>query len=71
MQTTLGVDHYLVARVQALTTGATAHDVYQLLGCYYELVESGADSGETATQLQHLERRLRAFCMTGRVPREV
>jgi len=68
MQTTLEIDHSLVARVQLLTTGATAHDVYQLLGCYYDLADADASDIGAADRLHRIEQRLRAFCVTGRVP---
>jgi hypothetical protein len=70
MQTRLAVDHSLVARVQQHTTGATAHDVYQLLGCYYELADANANDEVAAERMRQIEQRLRSFCVTGRVPRE-
>lgn len=70
MQTTLEVDHHLVARVQLHTTGATAHDVYKLLGSYYDVAEAGANDPAALASLQAIERRMRAFCVTGRVPPE-
>lgn len=70
MRTSLELDHSLIARVQNHTTGATAHDVYQLLGCYYEIAASGLNDMHSEARLQRIEQRLRAFCVTGRVPQE-
>jgi hypothetical protein len=56
------LDHYLVARAQASATGARAHDVYALLGNYYEICRLAQADSDFAPRQAALEQRLRAIC---------
>lgn len=62
------VDHYLIARAEARSTGATAHDLHSLLSAYVglvELVEADPSDQACITRLESVETRLRTFCQTG------
>lgn len=62
------IDHYLVARAEARSTGAIAHDLHSLLSAYIglvELVEADPSDQACVTRLASVETRLRTFCQTG------
>lgn len=58
------VDHYLIARAQACVTGADAHDIYAMLGNYFELCQMAEGDEAVKVRIRGLERRLRSFCQT-------
>ena len=62
------VDHYLIARAQARTTGEMNHTVAPLVSAYLGY-DGLPDTKAGMVRLRELERRLLVFCQTGRVER--
>ena len=63
-------DHQLVARAQSRATGANVHDLQSLLTAYYGFTDLARTDPQLGDRVQMIEQRLRAFCHTGRVPRD-
>jgi hypothetical protein len=61
------LDHFLVARAEACITGANAHELHALLGNYHGLCLLAADDEAMLVRVEHIERKLRAFCQTSQL----
>jgi hypothetical protein len=62
------IDHFLVTKVQSRATGENAHNLHALLGNYFGLCAEAGDDPDLRIRCADIERRLRVFCQTGRLP---
>jgi hypothetical protein len=63
----IGVDHSLIAKVEAATNGSNVHDVRSAIGSYVGYGNL-PDKPEFRARFDLCERRLRAFLATGTLP---
>ena len=66
---TCQMDHFLIVKAQASTTGANVHGVNQLLQAYVgfsELDKLESPDPQFSARIEYLETCIRKFCRTGR-----